>query len=60
MLLSDMLDTEKLCNVKILPSEALDPKAITLLSQSELELDLEEMGKFNKRSSEALRAELIN
>ena len=58
-LMSDVKDTEKLCNVKILPDDATNEKVITLLTPDEAEQDLKETGKFNKRTTEEIRKELI-
>ena len=58
MLLEDIQVTEKLCNFKIIPDNALGDHVITRLTPSEFDQDLDEVGKFNKRSTEALRSEL--
>ena len=54
----DMQELEMLCNVKILPPEALAGDAIRPLNPQELELDLKESGKFNRRTTQAIREEL--
>ena len=54
-LLIDMKETEKLCNVKIIPEAALNDAAIKLMSPEEIEQDLEETGKFNKRVTAEIR-----
>ena len=58
MLSEDIKVTEKLCNFKIIPDYAIGDHVITLLTPSEFDQDLDEVGKFNKRSTEALRSEL--
>ena len=51
----DMQELEKICDVKILPPEAIPGDAIKPLTQDELEMDLDENGKFNRRTTEAIR-----
>ena len=53
-----MLCMEQLHNVKILPESARNSESITLFTAQESELDLQEIGKFNKRSADHVRVEL--
>ena len=55
MLVSDIQETERACDIQIIPDEALAANAITLLTPTEIELDLQEAGKFNKRNTEVMR-----
>ena len=56
---NDMQELEKICSVKILPEEALAKGAVEPLTTDELVLDLEETGKFNKRSTQAIREAIL-
>ena len=59
MLVSDMQETENVCNIQIIPEEALAANAITHLTADEFEQDLLEAGKFNKRNTDLMRQHLV-
>ena len=59
MLVSDMQETENVCNIQIIPDEALTANAITHLTPAEFEQDLQEAGKFNKRNTDLMRQHLV-
>jgi len=58
MLVSDMQETELACDIQIIPHEALVVDAITHLTPNEIEQDLLEAGKFNKRNTDFMRQKL--
>ena len=55
MLVSDMQETENACNIQIIPDEALADNAITYLTPDEIEQDLQDAGKYNKRNTDLMR-----
>ena len=54
-LFTDLQETEKLCDAKLIPDGAVETKTIDCMSNEELTEDLAKTGKFNKKNTDDFR-----